>query len=81
MTTFVELSTKARMPIVGLGTWKVGVQVLENSFFQVGSGSGHFLLFAQHLQGMGVGILEPGPSLLLAFVLLKASKLRLAFPS
>lgn len=30
---------------------------------------------------MGVGILEPGPSLLSAFALFQASKLRLAFPS
>lgn len=44
MATFVELSTKAKMPLVGLGTWKVSVQSWDTRCLWWGGGG--FLAFS-----------------------------------
>lgn len=47
MATFVNLSTKAKMPIVGLGTWQVSGQSWATRSPQ--EPLWHFFFFAQHL--------------------------------
>lgn len=77
MATFVELSTKAKMPIVGLGTWKVSAKSWDISCLSAGLGisSSFYGIYWEF------GTLEPEPKLFLTFLQFQASKLCQTFPS
>jgi diketogulonate reductase-like aldo/keto reductase len=66
MATFVELSTKAKMPIVGLGTWKVSAQSWAPG---LGISSSFYDIYWEF------GTLETEHKLVLPFVLFQTSKL------